>query len=119
GAPTAAPAGTVRRNDRRLTTPSRLVCTCISDCVNMERSPWYSFPGSAWERTAPEALPRRTPGRRSLPGSAFPGRAWERESPVTLVLRRVNQRPEDVFKRFRSARAAFDLLPAARKLLRR
>ena len=48
-----------------------------------------SFPGSAWERTAREALPR-IPGRRfapwiapigrqSLPGSAFPGRAWERE----------------------------------------
>src|SRR5437867_4325577 len=46
-----------------------------------------SFPGSAWERTAREAPPRRiTPagasadtfGRQSLPDSAFPGRAWER-----------------------------------------
>src|SRR5260370_41389092 len=40
-----------------------------------------SFPGSAWERTALEALP---PGgspiaRQSLATTAFPGGAWERE----------------------------------------
>src|SRR5579872_4109582 len=46
----------------------------------------HSVPGSAWDRTAFEALPRfdwgaerqRSDGRQSLPGSAFPGRAWER-----------------------------------------
>src|SRR5258708_649049 len=45
-----------------------------------------SFPGSAWERTEVEALPRRiarrTPsilhGRRSLLCIPFPGGAWER-----------------------------------------
>jgi len=47
-----------------------------------------SFPGSAWERDAREALPRFRQGiagcstliksRQSLQGSAFPGRAWER-----------------------------------------
>src|SRR5260221_3121517 len=38
-----------------------------------------SFPGSAWERKACEALPRSLHRRRqSLQDSAFPGRAWER-----------------------------------------
>ena len=49
-----------------------------------------SFPGSAWERAARQALPagcgRAVEGasandaRQSLAGSAFPGRAWEREA---------------------------------------
>jgi hypothetical protein len=42
------------------------------------------FPGSAWELTADEALPRESVpasiwhARRSLEGSSIPGRAWER-----------------------------------------
>ena len=41
--------------------------------------PATSFPGSAWERAAGQALPGGlgAKGRRSLPGSAFPGGARE------------------------------------------
>src|SRR5262249_26386574 len=53
----------------------------------------FSFPGSAWERAALQALPawgraparnliyfRGRPARQSLAARAFPGRAWERET---------------------------------------
>src|SRR2546421_2194551 len=78
-----------------------------SEAPSKERWPHArsSFPGSASERTAREALPRvarldvarhycrrRSHGqsiaaRQSLAPSAFPGRAWERESVGTRHVR--------------------------------
>src|SRR5205807_10547972 len=46
---------------------------------SVEILPCPSFPGSAWERAARQALPAGPGARQSLAGSAFPGRAWERE----------------------------------------
>src|SRR5271166_1588753 len=65
---------------------------------------FLSFPGSAWERTAGEALPRafkwpeasRTPGRQSLPGGAFPGRAWERETRYDARAARYARQPSRI-----------------------
>jgi hypothetical protein len=79
----------IRDSDRRVfcqKTP-KVAAKRVLALVNGELC--ISFPGSARERTAVEALPRfpiefgddTVDGRRSLPPIAFPGRARERGSP--------------------------------------
>src|SRR5260370_24888383 len=59
---------------------ARVVSGVAIDALTRKLVPRFSFPGSAWERSGREALPRdwATSGRQSLQGSAFPGGAWER-----------------------------------------
>src|SRR5260370_8331106 len=59
---------------------ARVVSGVAIDALTRKLVPRFSFPGSAWERSGREALPRdwATSGRQSLQGRAFPGGAWER-----------------------------------------
>ncbi len=66
-----------------------------------------SFPGSAWERAAPEALPRAVEGaRQSLARRAFPGRAWARvKSSSSPAARRATGSWSSTARRGRSAKS--------------